>query len=211
MTSQSSLLASPANSGKMSRSASASSNIYKSLEDIQKNLTNLDNFLMATEDILRREKFRDLELYQRERARKEKKLEPSSAPPLSFKNGKIFCLGDDGTKFNQSNVQLTHDIVKQIINNEKKFLCYDLVCEDPDPTELRLSEEQDIFLSHQESEDEAKLKSYNDLMMQFSPSSTISSKIDEDLMKTLEEDLKRLDYNRSETMECMVVAPESPE
>lgn len=213
MTSQSSLLVSPTNSGKISRSASASSNIYKSLEDIQKNLTNLDNFLIATEDILRREKFRDLELYQRERARKEKKLEPSSAPPLSFKNGKIFCLGDDGSKFNQSNVQLTHDIVKQIINNEKKFLCYDMVCDDPDPdpTKLHLSEEQDIFLTHQESEDEAKLKSYNDLMMQFSPTSTISSKLDEDLMKTLEEDLKRLDYNRSETMECMVVAPESPE
>lgn len=212
MTSQSSLLASPSNSGKfsgrMSRSPSASSNIYKSLEDIQKNLTNLDNFLIATEDILRREKFRDLELYQRERARKEKKL---MAPPLSFKNGKIFCLGDDGTKFNSSNVQLTHEIVKEIINNEKKFLCYDMVSGDPDPTKVSLSEEQDIFLTHQESEDDGKLKSYNELLMQFSPTSTVSSKIEEDLLKSMEDDLRRLSYNRSETMECMVVAPESPE
>jgi hypothetical protein len=213
--SQSSLLTSPTNSGKFSGKTSRSSSslkIYKSLEDIQKNLTNLDNFLMATEDILRREKFRDLELYQRERARKERKLEPSSAPPLSFKNGKIFCLGDDGTKFNASNVQLTHDIVKQIINNEKKFLCYDMVSDDPDPTKVHVSEEQDIFLTHEESgEDDEKLKSYNNLMMQFSPTSTVSSKIDDDVMKTLEEDLIQLDYNRSETMECMVVAPDSPE
>lgn len=219
MTSQSSpLLVSPLVSpaisgklsGKLSRSSSSSSSrnhskISKSLEDIQKNLTNLDNFLMATEDILRNEKFRDLELYQRERARKERKLEPSSAPPLSFKNGKIFCLGDDGSKFNASNVQLTHDIVKQIINNEKKFLCYE-VSDDPDPTKVQLSEEQDIFLNHQESGD-AKLKSYNDLMMQFSPTSTISSKIDHDDLNLM----KTLDYNRSETMECMVVAPDSPE
>jgi hypothetical protein len=209
--SQSSLLTSPTNSSKISRSPSASSNIYRSLEDIQKNLTNLDNFLIATEDILKNERLRDFELYQRERARKENKLE-ASAPPLSFKNGKIFCLGDDGSKFNSSNIQLTHDIVKQIINNEKKFLCYDMVSSDPDP--LNLSEEQDIFMTHQESEDEAKLKSYNDLMMQFSPTSTISSKIEEelpDLMKTFEEDLRIFDYNRSETMECMVVPPESPE
>lgn len=214
MTSQSSLITSPTNSGKLSRSPSATSNIYRSLEDIHKNLTNLDNFLMATEDILKNERLRDFELYQRERARKERKLETSAPPPLSFKNGKIFCLGDDGSKFNSSNIQLTHDIVKQIINNEKKFLCYDMVSNDPDPTSLHLSDEQDIFMTHQESEDEAKLKSYNDLMLQFSPTSTISSKIEEDLpdlMKTFEEDLRIFDYNRSETMECMVVAPESPE
>lgn len=211
MTSQSSLLASPSISGKISRSPSASSNIYRSLEDIQKNLTNLDNFLMATEDILKRERLRDFELYERERARKEKKLE-ILAPPLSFKNGKIFCLGDDGSKFNSSNIQLTHDIVKQIINNENKFLCFDaIVSNDPDPGKVRLSDEQDIFLTHQESEDDAKLKAYNDLMMQFSPTSTISSKIEEaQLMKSLEEDLV-FDYNRSETLECMVVPPESIE
>lgn len=211
MTSQSSLLTSPTNSGKMSRSPSATSNIYRSLEDIQKNLTNLDNFLIATEDILKSERLRDFELYQRERARKEKKIE-TSAPPLSFKNGKIFCLGDDGSnKFNSSNIQLTHDIVKQIINNEKKFLCYDMVSSNPDP--LHLSEEQEIFMNHQESEDEAKLKSFNEMMLQFSPTSTISSKIEDlpEMMKTFEEDLRIFDYNRSETMECMVVDPESPE
>lgn len=223
MTSQASLLASPTVSAKMSVSSRAAShsNIYKSLEDIQNNLTSLDNFLTITEDILRRERFRDMELYQRERERKDKTLEPSSAPPpLSFKNGKIFCLGDDGTKFNQSNVQLTHEIVKQIIKNQNNFLCYDnhlSVSEDPDPSStstplnINLSEEQDIFLTHQEDDDDAKLKSFNELLMKFSPTSSISSKIDENFMKELEEEIKHLKYNRSDTVECMTVAPESPE
>lgn len=223
MTSQSSLLASPAVSAKFSSTSRAASanNIYKSLEDIQKNLTNLDNFLTITEDILRRERFRDMELYNRERARKEKSLEsPSSAPPpLSFKNGKIFCLGDDGTKFNPSNVQLTHEIVKQIINNQNNYLCFDNhlpVSDKPDetasspPCDVKVSDVQEIFLTHQE-EDEAKLKSFNDLLMEFSPTSTISSKMGEAVMKSLEDEIKELDYNRSETMECMAVVPESPE
>lgn len=223
MTSQASLLASPTISAKMSVSSrnASNSNIYKSLEDIQNNLTNLDNFLTITEDILRRERYRDMELYQRERERKDKSLEPSSAPPpLSFKNGKIFCLGDDGTKFNPSNVQLTHEIVKQIIKNQNNFLCYDNhlpVSDDPDPSststplDVKLSDEQDIFLTHQEDEDDEKLKSFNELLMKFSPTSSISSKIDENFMKELEEEIKDINYNRSETAECMAVAPESPE
>lgn len=222
MTSQSSLIASPSASAKFSstsRSAS-SSNIYKSLDDIQKNLTNLDNFLTITEDILRREKFRDKELYRRERARKDKRNEsPSAPPPLSFKNGKIFCLGDDGTKFNPSNVQLTHEIVKQIINNQNNYLCFDNhlpVSDDPDPTststtlDVNLSDEQDIFITHCE-DNEVKLKSFNEHLIKFSPASTISSQIENDLLKGLEEEIRELDYNRSETMECMAVAPESPE
>lgn len=222
MTSQSSLITSPTASAKFrsSRSPSTSSNIYKSLEDIQKNLTNLDNFLTITEDILRRERSRDMELYRRERARKEKSLEPSSAPPLSFKNGKIFCLGDDGTKFNPSNVQLTHEIVKQIINNQNNYLCFDNqlpISDDPDPSssstlqEVNLSEEKEIFMTHQEDDDDEKLKSFNELLMEFSPTSTISSKIDTVMIKSLETFIPELDYNRSETMECMTVPPESPE
>lgn len=162
-----------------------------------------------------------MELYQRERERKDKSLEPSSAPPpLSFKNGKIFCLGDDGSKFNQSNVQLTHEIVKQIIKNQNNFLCHENhqpLSEDPDPSsastllDVNLSEEQDIFLTHHEQEDDAKLKSFNELLMKFSPTSSISSKIDENFMKELEEEIKDLNYNRSDTAECMTVAPESPE
>lgn len=221
MTSQTSLIASPTISGKFSlksRSPS-SSTVYKSIEDIQKNLTNLDNFLTITEDIMRRERFRDMELYSRERARKEKNQETSSAPPLSFKNGKIFCLGDDGTKFNPSNVQLTHEIVKQIINNQNNYLCFDNhlpVSDDPDPSTIstpvnvNFSEEQDIYLTHQEDEDEAKLKSFNELLMKFSPSTTISSNNDVAQMKELDDDIIELDYNRSETLECMVVPPESP-
>lgn len=211
MTSQASLISSPTISAKFgSRSASAS-NIYKSLEDIQKNLTNLDNFLTITEDILRRERFRDMELYQRERKRKEKSIDPPAPPPLSFKNGKIFCLGDDGSKFNPSNVQLTHEIVKQIINNQNNYLCFDnhlTVSDDPDPT-VSLSEEKDIFITHHE-EEEARLKSFNDLI-DFSPTSTISSKVDENVMRSIEEEIRELDYNRSDTMECMAVPPESPE
>lgn len=221
MTSQSSLITSPTTSNKFratSRSPSASSNIYKSLEDIQKNLSSLDNFLTITEDILRRERNRDYELYRRERARKEKK--ESSAPPLSFKNGKIFCLGDDGTKFNQSNVQLTHEIVKQIINNQNNYLCFENhlpISDNPDPTsssalnEANISEEKEIFLTHEE-EDEAKLSSFNELLIEFSPTSTISSRVDEVVLaKSLEDDVLELDYNRSDTMECMAVPPESPE
>lgn len=223
MTSQSSLINSPTNSAKFrttSRSPSTSSNIYKSLEDIQKNLTSLDNFLTITEDILRRERDRDMELYRRERARKEKTSESSSAPPLSFKNGKIFCLGDDGTKFNPSNVQLTHEIVKQIINNQNNYLCFDNnlpISDDPDPTststlnEVNISEEKEIFLTHYEDEDEAKLKSFNELLIEFSPTSTISSKIGEVSIKSLEHDIVELDYNRSDTMECMAIIPESSE
>lgn len=215
MTSQSSLLASPTISvkfGASSRSAS-SSNIYRSLEDIQKNLTNLDNFLTITEDILLRERFHDTELYRRERARKEKTLEsPSAPPPLSFKNGKIFCLGDDGTKFNPSNVQLTHEIVKQIINNQNNYLCFDNhlpVSDDPDPlADFNLSEEQDIFLSHREFDDDGKVRSANEYLLDFSPTSSISSKIN---VKGVEDEIAQLDYNRSETMECMAVVPESPE
>lgn len=211
MTSQASLLSSPTISAKFSSTSRSpsSSNIYKSLEDIQKNLTNLDNFLTITEDILRRERFRDMELYKRERARKERSTDPPAPPPLSFKNGKIFCLGDDGTKFNPSNVQLTHEIVKQIINNQNNYLCFDNhlpVSDDPDPT-VSLSEEKDIFITHKE-EEEAKLKSFNELMIEFSPTSTISSKVD---LHGLEDEIKELDYNRSETMECMAVPPESPE
>ncbi|CRL08100.1 CLUMA_CG020995, isoform A [Clunio marinus] len=107
--------------------SSSSSNEYStSLEDVEKNLENLDNFLVLTEDILCRERYRDCELYQRERKRKNKCVNAVSAtPPLSFKNGKIFCLGNDGTKYNPSNVQLTHDIVKQIINDQNNYLCFE--------------------------------------------------------------------------------------
>lgn len=221
MTSQSSLLVSPTVSAKFnstSRSASSTSNIYRSLEDIQKNLTNLDNFLTITEDILRREQFHDMELYRRERATRNRPLEPSPAPPpLSFKNGKIFCLGDDGTKFNPSNVQLTHEIVKQIIKNQNNCLFFDnhLPMSDDPPsstsTPLNLSDEKDIFLTHREEEDDEKLKSFNELLMKFSPTSSISSKVEENSMRDLEEDIKQLNYDRSETMECVAVAPESPE
>jgi hypothetical protein len=216
MTSQASLISSPTISAKFSSTSRSpsSSNIYKSLEDIQKNLTNLDNFLTITEDILRRERFRDMELYQRERARKEKSLDAPAPPPLSFKNGKIFCLGDDGTKFNPSNVQLTHEIVKQIINNQNNYLCFDNhlpVSDDPDPA-VSLSDEKEIFITHHEDE-EARLKSFNDLI-DFSTSSTISSKVEENVIQSLDEEIREIDfndYNRSDTMECMAVPPESPE
>lgn len=222
MTSHSSLLASPTNSGKSSATSRASSrsNIYRSLDDIKKNLDSLDDFLTITEDILRRERYRDMELYQRERERKVPSAEPQPAPPpLSFKNGKIFCLGDDGSKFNSSNVQLTHEIVKQIINNQNNYLCFDNhipVNDDLDPSatstpyDVNLSDEQDIFLTHQEDE-ETKLKSFNEQLMNFSPTSTMSSKTTDDLMKSMEGDIKELDYNRSITMECMAVVPESPQ
>lgn len=163
-----------------------------------------------------------MELYRRERERREKSGDSTSAPPpLSFKNGKIFCLGDDGSKFNPSNVQLTHEIVKQIINNQNNYLCFDNhlpVSDDPDPTttstpfDVNVSEEQDIFLTHQEDEDDGgKLKSFNELLIDFSPTSTISSKINDEIMKCLEDDIRDLDYNRSETMECISVPPSSPQ
>lgn len=177
--------------------------------------------MTITEDILRRERFRDMELYRRERERKETSSAP---PPLSFKNGKIFCLGDDGSKFNPSNVQLTHEIVKQIINNQNNYLYFDNqlpVSDDPDPSsdptpdstpsEVNVSEEQDIFLTHRENVEGAKLKSFNEHLMNFSPTSTISSRIDDGIFKGLEEEIRKMDYNRSETMECMAVPPESPE
>jgi hypothetical protein len=239
MTSESSLLASPTiSSGRFSSTSRtpSSSNLFKSLEDIRKSLENVDNFLTLTEDIMRQEKYRDLELYQRERARKKNKTFESSsiAPPLSFKNGKIVCLGDenfDGTKFNPANVQLTHEIVKQIINNQNNFLCFDNhlpISDDPisesspplkvhrkqsssTRSDVRISDEQDIFIIHQENDDDGKLKSINDRLIEFSPTSTLSSKFDENVMRDFEEELKKFDFDRSETLECVTADVESPE
>jgi len=203
MTSQSSLLASPDHSH--SRAASRTS-LYKSLEDIQNNLNELDNFLTITEDILMREKYRDMELYKRERARKEgKDVECSAVPPLTFKNGKIFCLGDDGSAFGSSNVQITHDIVKQIINNQNNFLCYDnptcAITEvdlnastETTPFDMNVSDEGEIFLVHRE-EDEVKLRSLNSRLIDISPASSISNNIDDIMTKDLLE--------KSATLECI--------
>lgn len=225
MTSQASLLGSPDNSAKFRSNSRSSSNanLYKSLEDIKKNLDNLDNFLTITEDILKREKYRDMELYRRERERKTsgtKLLEsPSGPPPLSFKNGKIFCPGVDGSTFNPANVQLNFEIVKQIINNQNNFLCYENpeVCDEPDAASspVNLSDEQDIFITHREDENEVKLKSMNEMLMK--SNSTISSKLDEAVMQSIEDEIKeyeremRENYEKSETMECMILPPESPE
>lgn len=189
---------------------------------------------------MRQEKFRDLELYQRERAKKKSKnFEPTSvAPPLSFKNGKIICLGDDGTKFNPANVQLTHEIVKQIINNQNNFLCFDSpfsINEDESPVikipspppipktgsslirtntlDVKISEEDEIFLVHQEEDNLMKLNSINDRrLIEFSPTSSISSRVEENVLRDFEEELKKFDFDRSETLEC-ITAPEaeSPE
>lgn len=226
MTSEASLLASPDLSAKYlrSRRASTASNIYKSLEDIQNNLNELDNFLTITEDILRREKTRDMELYHRERQRKcsgERLIESESQsdakipPPLSFKNGKIFCLGNDGSTINPSNVQLTHEIVKQIINNQNNFLCYDNQCTVTDDIAphipetdqqfdtIDMSEEAEIFLNHEEIDDDDQLKSFNELLQELSPTiSTVSSNID-DLLPVIP--FEELDLNRAVTMECMAV------
>ncbi|KAL7011955.1 hypothetical protein ACKWTF_014529 [Chironomus riparius] len=227
MTSQASLLASPDNSAKFRTNSRSSSNtnLYKSLEDIQKNLDNLDNFLTITEDILKREKFHDMELYRRERERKTsgtKSLEsPTCPPPLSFKNGKIFCPGVDGATFNPANVQLNFEIVKNIINNQNNFLCYenqDMTGDEPDQSsspEINLSDEQDIYITHHENETEGKLKSMNEFLMK--SNSTISSKLEEAVMQSIEDEIKgyeremRENYEKSETMECMILPPDSPE
>jgi hypothetical protein len=230
MTSEASLLASPDNSGKFrsNSNSASSSNLYKSLEDIQKNLDNLDNFLTITEDILTRERYHDMELYQRERERKSNGttlLESPTChlpPPLSFKNGKIFCPAVDGTTLNHTNVQLNFEIVKQIINNQNNFLCYDNHVMTSDEQEIassspdvNLSEEQDIFMTHREEETESKLKSFNSMLMK--SNSTISSKLDDAIMKSLEDEIReyekdmRENYEKSDTMECIILPPESPE
>lgn len=69
MTSQSSLLQSPIYS-RYSRNPtplSSPTSLYKSLEDINNSLTELDNFLTLTEDIMKREQDLDKDLYRRER------------------------------------------------------------------------------------------------------------------------------------------------
>jgi hypothetical protein len=225
MTSQASLLSSPDNSLRYrsnSRSPS-NSNIYKSLEDIQKNLENLDNFLNLTEDILKRERLHDMELYRRERERKTSgnRLMDSPnchPPPLQFKNGKIICPGVDNTKFNPANVQLNFEIVKQIINNQNNFLCYDnlAVADELTESEINLSDEQDIFITHHENENESKLKSMNEILMK--SNSTISSKFDDNILKSIEEEIREFEkdmeidnFEKSDTMECMILPHESPE
>ncbi|CAO1416478.1 unnamed protein product [Diamesa serratosioi] len=49
---------------------SSASKIYKNVSQIQKNLNELENYITITEDILKREKEMDRQLYQRERAEK---------------------------------------------------------------------------------------------------------------------------------------------
>lgn len=185
---------------------SSNPNLYKSLEDIQKNLENLDNFITITEDIMHREKINDFELYRRERERKETggKLHesPSRPPPLSFKNGKIFCPSVDVSTFNPSNVQLNFEIVKQIINNQSNFLCY--VSDDLNE-DVNLSDEQDIFMTHHEEDNEGKLKSFNQLLLK--SDSTISSKVEESVLKSIEEEIlefEREKLGKSDTMECLI-------
>lgn len=210
MTSQASLLSSPTNSLKFRTSSRTPSNpnLFKSLEDIQKNLENLDNFLTITEDILHREKLNDLELYRRERERKVnggKLLESPVPPPLSFKNGKIFCPSVDVSTFNPSNVQLNFEIVKQIINNQNNFLCYENHVTTNDELDVNLSEEQDIFMTHSEHDNEVKLKSFNELLLK--SDSTISSRLDEGILKSIEDEIREFEkenYRKSDTMECLI-------
>lgn len=71
MKSQNSLQASPSYSITTSGSrASSASRIYKNVTQIQSNLTELENYIAITEDILKREKEMDRQLYQRERTEK---------------------------------------------------------------------------------------------------------------------------------------------
>lgn len=214
MTSQASLLSSPTNSLRFRSTSRTPSNpnLYKSLEDIQKNLENLDNFLTITEDILHREKLNDLELYRRERERKVnggKLLEsPTCPPPLSFKNGKIFCPSVDVSTFNPSNVQLNFEIVKQIITNQNNFLCYENHVVGSDVEDVNLSDEQDIFVTHrEEDEGEVRLKSFNELLMK--SDSTICSRVEEGILQSIEEEIREFErtnaqIDKSETVECLI-------
>lgn len=124
------------------------SRLRNSLEEISKDIREIEDFITVTEDILKRERERDKEFYARERQRKtdgtqsnnkENKspvysiysvksptykresagrrtksgsLSSNKSSKLYFKNGRIGCM-DDNTA--TSNVQETHEIVKNII------------------------------------------------------------------------------------------------
>ena len=198
MTSQSSLLPSPTLSNKFQSSrTSSTTNIYKSLEHIQNNLNDLDNFLTITEDILRRERDLDRDLYKRERERKgaykkflESPVVSRKPPPLVYHNGKISCVDDDKASMNnKSNVQLTHEIVKEIIKNQIKMCCYDKTkivpqkfSSDSSFEDLKMSDDADIFKTCSEIEN-TKLKSLKDLLFESSTNSTTSSRhFEEDIL-----------------------------
>lgn len=71
MKSQNTLLVSPTNSKKVNESRPTSAlRIYKNVSQIESNLNELENYITITEDILKREKELDRQLYQREREEK---------------------------------------------------------------------------------------------------------------------------------------------
>ncbi|EAL39479.3 AGAP011459-PA, partial [Anopheles gambiae str. PEST] len=110
--------------------------LHKSLEEISKDIRELEDFISVTEDILRREREEDEQLTLRERKRKaaeqvnitQKRRIKSFSPKgggggykskLYFRNGKIGCQEAENAV---SNLRSTHELVKRIINDESNML-----------------------------------------------------------------------------------------
>jgi hypothetical protein len=115
------------------------------LDDIKDSLSELDNYLTITEDMINHERDLDRELYRREReikyqsksidTVKSSSSSSSSSTPspkllhrtsrLRFEDGKVKMADNGQETLGKKNIEMTHQIVKQIISNENKYACYD--------------------------------------------------------------------------------------
>ncbi|CAO1416932.1 unnamed protein product [Diamesa tonsa] len=121
MKSQNSLQASPSysNSTIGSRPSSAS-RIYKNVAQIQSNLTELENYIAITEDILKREKEMDRQLYHRERTEKFE-LKSNVKQSMDFKLSKHKVVEEIKGEINLAfEDELTTK--KQLVENSDKIL-----------------------------------------------------------------------------------------
>lgn len=115
--------------------------VYKSLDDIKDSLSELDSYLTITEDMINHERELDRELYRREREMRfgsnsqdvAENLSNISTPSpkllhrtsrLRFEDGKVKMADNGQEERGKKNIEMTHQIVKQIISNESRF-CYE--------------------------------------------------------------------------------------
>lgn len=168
-----------------SRRGSSASNTFRSIEEIKQSLSELDNFLTITEDMILREQELDKELYRREREKKQKNDSPSdsstSTPSpkllhklsrLRFENGKVVCIDEESPK---SNITVTHKIVKEIIANETKLVnvekLFDIAVDlDPLPETNQIvgicnsSKDSDDISLHSENSEEPKVSDEGEII-----------------------------------------------
>lgn len=98
-----------------SRRGSAASNTYKGIEDLKQSLSELDNFLSITEDMILREKELDRDLYRREREIKSGGAKEEKVEPVSIVEEKIVPISNV-----EVNVAQTSEKTSLVLDTESK-------------------------------------------------------------------------------------------